>query len=170
MSSSYFSMRCGWGPLGWILLMLPHWKNSPRIDTSPYPDTLSWIRAKQFLRCYINIIKIYPSRSDWGGYSLRFWITVVFIFVDNITINTGLARVYHITFEWVSDCCLISSQQFFSYLMARTSYFSMRCGWGPFGWIFLMLPHWKNSPRIDTSPYPDTLSWKLSNNHSLNQM
>jgi hypothetical protein len=25
--------------------------------------------------------------------------------------------------EWVSDCCLTSTQQFFSYLMARTSYF-----------------------------------------------
>ena len=28
-------------------------------------------------------------------------------------------------FQWVSDCCLTSSQQFFSYIMARTSSFSM---------------------------------------------
>ena len=42
-------------------------------------------------------IKLYTSRSDWGGYSLRFCITVVFVFVDNIMINTGLARVYHWT-------------------------------------------------------------------------
>jgi len=26
----------------------------------------------------------------------------------------------------VSDCCLTPTQQFFSYIMARTSYFSMR--------------------------------------------
>jgi hypothetical protein len=29
-------------------------------------------------------------------------------------------------FEWVSDCCLTTIHQFFSYIMARTSSFSMR--------------------------------------------
>jgi hypothetical protein len=33
--------------------------------------------------------------------------------------------------DWVSDCCLMSIQQFFSYIMARTSLFSMRWWWGP---------------------------------------
>jgi hypothetical protein len=28
--------------------------------------------------------------------------------------------------EWVSDCCLTPTQQFFSYIMARKSWFSMR--------------------------------------------
>jgi len=28
------------------------------------------------------------------------------------------------------DCCLMSTQQFFSYIMARTSKFSMRWWWG----------------------------------------
>ena len=42
-------------------------------------------------------IKLYTSRSNWGGYSLRFCITVVFVFVHNIAINTGLARVYYWT-------------------------------------------------------------------------
>ena len=31
-----------------------------------------------------------------------------------------------------SDCCLMPIQQFFSYIMARTCYFSMRWWWGPF--------------------------------------
>jgi len=30
----------------------------------------------------------------------------------------------------VNDCCLTTSQQFCSYIMARTSYFSMRWCWG----------------------------------------
>jgi len=30
----------------------------------------------------------------------------------------------------VSDCCLALTQQCFSYIMARTSYFSMRWWWG----------------------------------------
>jgi hypothetical protein len=35
--------------------------------------------------------------------------------------------------EWVSDCCLTQTQQFFSYMyiIARTSYFSMRWWWCP---------------------------------------
>ena len=32
---------------------------------------------------------------------------------------------------WVSDCCLMPNQQFFSYIMARTSWFSMRWWWDP---------------------------------------
>ena len=33
--------------------------------------------------------------------------------------------------EWLSDCCLTSTQRFLSYIMARTSLFSMRWWWGP---------------------------------------
>ena len=36
-------------------------------------------------------------------------------------------KIYKFCWEWVSDCCLTPTQQFFSYVMARTSYFSMRC-------------------------------------------
>jgi hypothetical protein len=32
--------------------------------------------------------------------------------------------------DWVSDCCLTPIQQFFSYIMGRTSKFSMRWWWG----------------------------------------
>jgi len=32
---------------------------------------------------------------------------------------------------WVSDCCLTQTQQFFSYIMARTSQFSTRWWWCP---------------------------------------
>ena len=40
-------------------------------------------------------------------------------------------RSLHINLsEWVSDCCLTPIQQFVSYMMARTSLFSMRWWWG----------------------------------------
>ena len=35
------------------------------------------------------------------------------------------------TSQWVNDCCLTSTQQFFSYIMARTSSFSMKLRWDP---------------------------------------
>jgi hypothetical protein len=31
--------------------------------------------------------------------------------------------------DWLIYCCLLSTQQFFSYIMARTSSFSMRWWW-----------------------------------------
>jgi hypothetical protein len=33
-------------------------------------------------------------------------------------------------FEWLNNCCLMPTQQFFSYIMAGTSYFSMKWWWG----------------------------------------
>jgi hypothetical protein len=30
-------------------------------------------------------------------------------------------------------------------------------------WIFIVLAHWNNSPRIDMSPHSDTLSWFRAN-------
>jgi hypothetical protein len=33
--------------------------------------------------------------------------------------------------EWLMDCCFTPIQQFFSYIMARTSLFSTRWRWGP---------------------------------------
>jgi hypothetical protein len=32
-----------------------------------------------------------------------------------------------------------------------------------FSWIFIVLAHWNNSPRIDRSPHSDTLSWFRTN-------
>ena len=45
------------------------------------------------------------------------------------------------------------TQKFISYIMVRTNTFSMLNG------IFIVQSHWNNSPRIDMSPHPDTLSW-----------
>ena len=36
-----------------------------------------------------------------------------------------------VCFVQFCDCCLMPTQQFFSYIMARTSSFSMRWWWGP---------------------------------------
>jgi hypothetical protein len=33
--------------LNWILIVLAHWKNTPRIDMSTHSDILSWFRVNQ---------------------------------------------------------------------------------------------------------------------------
>jgi hypothetical protein len=96
---------------------------------------------------------------------IRFVLEVVFMCKDVAFIHKS---------EWVSDCCcLTSTKQFFSYIMARTSSFSMRWWWGllctrptPFHWIFIMQTHWNNSLWVDMSPHSVTLSWYRAN-HSL---
>jgi hypothetical protein len=40
--------------LNGIFIVLSHWNNSPRIDMSPHPDTLSWFRAIQSLLFHLN--------------------------------------------------------------------------------------------------------------------
>ena len=40
--------------------------------------------------------------------------------------QTWLTLNYSWTSEWVSDCCLMPNEQFFSYIMARTSYWYIR--------------------------------------------
>jgi hypothetical protein len=46
----------------------------------------------------------------------------------------------------------------------------IRCWWGPLcnhanklSWIFIVLAHWNNSPRVDMSLHSDTLSWFRAN-------
>jgi len=73
--------------------------------------------------------------------------------------------------EWVSDCCLMPTQQFFSNIVTRFNYFSIDDDEVRFvldqhakSWIFIIvLAHWKNIPRIDMLPYSDTLSWFRAN-------
>ena len=72
--------------------------------------------------------------------------------------------------KWLSNCWLMPTQQFFSYIMARTSYFSMRWWWGqlctrPTSSVgfFIVLAHWNNSLWIDMSAHSDTLSWFWAN-------
>jgi len=68
-------------------------------------------------------------------------------------------------------------KQFFSYIMARTSYILMR--WDDddddddddnirfvldqLGWIFIVLAHWNNSQRVDMSFHLDTSFWFRAN-------
>ena len=67
--------------------------------------------------------------------------------------------VHHIYLEWVSDCWLTHYEQFVSDIMTRTSYILLRRWWYPFcnrqtdlefSWIFIVIAHWNNSPRLDT--------------------
>ena len=72
--------------------------------------------------------------------------------------------------EQMSDCCVMPTQQCGSYIMARTSLFSMEWWWGPLCTrpthlvgFFIVLAHWNNSPRVDMSLHSDTLSWFRAN-------
>jgi hypothetical protein len=65
----------------------------------------------------------------------------------------------------MSDCCLIfqlydgENKLIINEVMMRSAlYYS-----NMLSWIFIVLAHWNNSPRIDMSPYLDTLSWFRSN-------
>jgi len=63
----------------------------------------------------------------------------------------------------MSDCCLTPTQQFsaiswreqvtFNEIMMRSALFNTNT----LSWIFIMLAHWNNSPRIDMSPHSDAL-------------
>jgi len=58
-------------------------------------------------------------------------------------------------------------QQFFSYMMAITSQFSMRWWWWGLLctrpmliWIFIVLAHWNNNTRGDMLLHSDTLNFQ----------
>jgi hypothetical protein len=42
--------------LSWIFIVLAYWNNSPRVDMSPYSDTLFWFRANQSLLFLHNAV------------------------------------------------------------------------------------------------------------------
>jgi len=61
----------------------------------------------------------------------------------------------------VIDCCLTPNKQSFSYIMTRTSKFSMRLWWGPLctrptrlfnSWILIVLADWNNSGYRRVAP------------------
>ena len=85
-----------------------------------------------------------------------------------ITIRFLPHRVFNTVSEGMSDCCLTPIQQFFSCIvyhgenklifnemMMRSALFLTNM----LSWIFIVLAHWNNSPRIDMSLHIDTLFW-----------
>jgi hypothetical protein len=78
------------------------------------------------------------------------------------------SNVYYII---VSEWLLFNANSaIFSYIMARTSYFSMRWWWGPLCTrptrlvgLLIVLAHWNNSLQVDMSPHTDTLFWFQAN-------
>ena len=66
-------------------------------------------------------------------------------------------------YEWVSDCCLMPIQQFFSYIMVRTNDDEVRFYTNTLSWIFIVLSHWNNSLWVDMSFHLDTSFWFWAN-------
>jgi hypothetical protein len=44
--------------LSWIVIVLGHWNNSPRVDMSLHPDSLFWFRANPSLLFLLNAVCI----------------------------------------------------------------------------------------------------------------
>jgi len=70
-------------------------------------------------------------------------------------------------FFWVSDCSLTPSGQLFSFIMTRIIYM-IRWDDDDVHFVldqynFYRLAHWNNSPRVDVSLHPDTLTWFRAN-------
>jgi hypothetical protein len=72
-------------------------------------------------------------------------------------------------FRAACDCCLTPIQQFFSYIMTRIfNEIMMRSAKKLYKtntpyWIFIVLAHWNNKPRVDMSLHSDTLFWIRTN-------
>ena len=91
------------------------------------------------------------------------------LWINPLDFNVTLSRPVYINIyiEWVSDCCLASTQQFFQLyhgenklifneMMMRSALFqtnTLSC-------IFIVLAHWNNTPRIDMSPHLDTIAFE----------
>jgi RsiW-degrading membrane proteinase PrsW (M82 family) len=93
------------------------------------------IKILQFLIDNIFVVWwAWFSTDRKHSYEYEYWLgspsrRLVSLFVRDI-LHTGAFEEIRKK-EWVSYCCLTPIQQFFSYIMARTSRFSMRWWWGP---------------------------------------
>jgi hypothetical protein len=115
---------------------------------------LSIVTPKWQEKLWVNI-KTMKSTDTWQSvYQLTICLSTDNLFINKkklITTNINKTIVF-LENDSVSDCCLMPIQQFFSYIMTRTSLFSMRWWWGPLctrptHWVvfFIVLAHWNNS-------------------------
>ena len=65
--------------------------------------------------------------------------------------------------EWMNDCCLMPTQQFFSSIVREVTSNEMMMSalYYPniMTWFFIGLAHWNNSLQVKISLHSDTLSW-----------
>ena len=61
---------------------------------------------------------------------------------------------------WVSNCCLAPIQLYHG--ENKLMFNEMKMTNTP-SWLFIVLAHWNNSPRVDMSPHSDTFSWFRAN-------
>ena len=112
--------------------------------------------------CYRNISVV--VESHWRSkYVLGLVYSMLSVSLD-FAFPSGFSNVYLLGInEWV----LYPSENFFSYIMARTSIILAKRWWCPFfpsptrtlNFLFIVLAHWNNSLPVDMSSHLDTLSW-----------
>ena len=90
------------------------------------------------------------------------------------TIKTDCYNITEIllklTLKWVSDCCVMPTQQFFCYI--KLIFNEMMMGSALFytntlSWIVKVLAHWNNSLQVDKLLHSNTLFWFRATKPSL---
>ena len=79
--------------------------------------------------CIIHpVVRVYAL--TWFIWCIYSW-NLLFLNKRFIEIWSHIFYCFFLSMEWVSDCCLTPTQQFFNCIMARTIPFSMKWWWGP---------------------------------------
>ena len=96
------------------------------INTFSLAYKISLCEFYRVLRMDVILLNVSSSISSFLTHDLTYLYTRIH---HDLNIVAPLVRYKSLNLvqcEWVIDCCLAPIQQFFSYIMARTSYLSMR--------------------------------------------
>ena len=112
--------------------IMTNWMNDKRytIITHNNISTRDLYAGNIYVSCksqewYLHCYMIFCLLNKVSSTSCELWIinrTNIIIIIIKIFVLLGTK----FQFEWVNGCCLAPTQQYFSYIMARTSEFSMK--------------------------------------------
>ena len=117
-----------------------------------FPPPKNWLPGYNW-----NILESGVKHHNPNSYPTNTVTQSWFLFYHYLFYLTLKILTYFV-FIWVSDCYVKPNEQFFSHIVAGTSYILMRWWW----WrllcsSYIVLADWINSPRVDMSHHLDTL-------------
>ena len=142
----------------WTISQLYHDKN--KLHFFEWVSDCCLMPSEQSLS-YIMTRTSYISLSEWLLFNAKWtisqlyhdknklhffeWVSDCCLMPSEQSLSCIMTRTSYISFEWVSDCCLMPSEQSLSYIMTRTSYISLS-EWLLFNakWTISQLYHDKN--------------------------